>query len=82
VTERVPIGSSLKFCLVAAGEADLYPRLGPTMEWDTAAGQAVLVAAGGSVWAPGGVPLKYGKPGFRNSYFVASGSLSPAPLAA
>jgi 3'(2'), 5'-bisphosphate nucleotidase len=81
VTERVPIGSSLKFCLVAAGEADLYPRLGPTMEWDTAAGHAVLVAAGGSVWAPGGVPLKYGKPGFRNSYFVASGALLPAPLA-
>jgi len=80
VTERVPIGSSLKFCLLAAGEADLYPRLGPTMEWDTAAGHAVLVAAGGSVWAPGGVPLKYGKPGFRNSYFVASGSLLPAPL--
>jgi len=82
VSERVPIGSSLKFCLVATGAADLYPRLGPTMEWDTAAGHAVLVAAGGSVWAPGGVPLKYGKPGFRNSYFVATGSLVPVPLAA
>jgi 3'(2'), 5'-bisphosphate nucleotidase len=81
VTDRVPIGSSLKFCLVAAGEADLYPRLGPTMEWDTAAGHAVLLAAGGSVWAPAGVPLKYGKPGFRNSNFIASGTLVPKPLA-
>jgi 3'(2'), 5'-bisphosphate nucleotidase len=82
VAERVSVGSSLKFCLVAAGEADLYPRLGPTMEWDTAAGQAVLVAAGGSVLAQGGVPLAYGKPGLRNSNFIASGSLRPAPLAA
>jgi 3'(2'), 5'-bisphosphate nucleotidase len=82
VAERVSVGSSLKFCLVAAGEADLYPRLGPTMEWDTAAGHAVLVAAGGSVSAPGGVPLAYGKPGLRNSNFIASGSLNPVPLAA
>ena len=82
VTDRVSVGSSLKFCLVAAGEADLYPRLGPTMEWDTAAGHAVLAAAGGKVLAPGGEPLAYGKPGFRNSYFIASGTLSPVPLAA
>ena len=54
VAELVAVGSSLKFCLVAAGEADLYPRLGPTMEWDTAAGHAVLVAAGGRVSAPDG----------------------------
>jgi 3'(2'), 5'-bisphosphate nucleotidase len=81
VVERVSVGSSLKFCLVAAGEADLYPRLGPTMEWDTAAGHAVLVAAGGSVWAPGGQPLRYGKPPFRNSFFIASGKLIPHPLA-
>jgi 3'(2'), 5'-bisphosphate nucleotidase len=81
VADRVPVGSSLKFCLVAAGEADLYPRLGPTMEWDTAAGHAVLAAAGGSVAAPGAVPLAYGKPGFRNSWFVAGGSLVPLPLA-
>ena len=81
VAERVSVGSSLKFCLVAAGEADLYPRLGPTMEWDTAAGQAVLVAAGGSVLAPGGLPLAYGKPGLRNSFFVAGGSVHLAPLA-
>lgn len=82
VAERVSVGSSLKFCLVAAGEADLYPRLGPTMEWDTAAGHAVLVAAGGSVLAPGGAPLAYGKPGLRNSFFVAGGALRTVPLAA
>jgi 3'(2'), 5'-bisphosphate nucleotidase len=82
VFERVSVGSSLKFCLVAAGSADLYPRLGPTMEWDTAAGHAVLVAAGGSVLAPGGAPLAYGKPGLRNSNFIASGALNPVPLAA
>jgi 3'(2'), 5'-bisphosphate nucleotidase len=80
VAERVSVGSSLKFCLVAAGEADLYPRLGPTMEWDTAAGQAVLVAAGGSVLAPGGEPLRYGKSGLRNSHFVAGGALHLVPL--
>jgi 3'(2'), 5'-bisphosphate nucleotidase len=82
VAERVSVGSSLKFCLVAAGEADLYPRLGPTMEWDTAAGQAVLVAAGGSVLAPGGAPLAYGKPGLRNSFFIAGGLVHTVPLAA
>jgi 3'(2'), 5'-bisphosphate nucleotidase len=79
VAERISIGSSLKFCLVAAGEADLYPRIGgPTMEWDTAAGHAVLAAAGGAVQGPGGVPLRYGKPGFRNpGSFIATGSLEP-----
>ena len=82
VAERVAVGSSLKFCLVASGTADLYPRLGPTMEWDTAAGHAVLAAAGGSVLAPGGAPLRYGKPGFRNPWFIASGTLVPVPLAA
>jgi 3'(2'), 5'-bisphosphate nucleotidase len=66
-------GSSLKFCLVATGEADLYPRLGRTMEWDTAAGQAVLQAAGGSVSRLDGAPLLYGKPGFENPFFVARG---------
>jgi 3'(2'), 5'-bisphosphate nucleotidase len=81
VADRVSIGSSLKFCLVAAAEADLYPRLGPTMEWDTAAGHAVLVAAGGSVWAPGGVPFRYGKPGFRNSFFIATGTFTAPVLA-
>ena len=64
-------GSSLKFCLLAAGEADLYPRLGRTMEWDTGAGHAVLRAAGGAVDAWTGGPLSYGKPGFENPFFIA-----------
>ncbi|TPE52769.1 3'(2'),5'-bisphosphate nucleotidase CysQ [Amaricoccus solimangrovi] len=65
-------GSSLKFCLVAAGEADLYPRLGRTMEWDTAAGQAVLLGAGGKVVRFDDLkPLGYGKGGFENPFFIA-----------
>lgn len=82
VAERVSVGSSLKFCLVAEGRADLYPRLGPTMEWDTAAGHAVLLGAGGTVIAPDGEPLRYGKPQYRNPWFVASGALAPQPIAA
>lgn len=66
-------GSSLKFCLVAAGEADIYPRFGPTMEWDTAAGQAVLEAAGGQTIHPDGSPYHYAKPEFRNGPFIAIG---------
>ena len=66
-------GSSLKFCLVAAGEADLYPRFGRTMEWDTAAGHAVLAAAGGRVMTVEGHDLLYGKPGFENPHFIAQG---------
>ena len=66
-------GSSLKFCIVAAGEADLYPRFGRTMEWDTAAGHAVLNAAGGAVRTLQGEDLRYGKLGFENPHFVASG---------
>ena len=67
-------GSSLKFCLIAAGEADLYPRFGRTMEWDTAAGHAVLLAAGGKVLTTEGAPLSYGKCecGFDNPGFIAS----------
>ncbi len=71
VARRVPVGSSLKFGLLACGEADLYPRLGRTMEWDTAAGHAVLLAAGGCVLTLQGEPLRYGKPGFENPHFVA-----------
>lgn len=72
-------GSSLKFCLVAGGEADVYPRFGPTMEWDTAAGHAVLTAAGGVVVTPDGTSFRYGKldNGLRNGPFVAWGG---APL--
>src|SRR5688572_7614384 len=73
VAEFRSIGSSLKFCLVAAGDADLYPRIGTTMEWDTAAGHAVLSAAGGRVTGLAGEPFRYGKPGFRNGNFVARG---------
>jgi 3'(2'), 5'-bisphosphate nucleotidase len=75
VAETRNAGSSLKFCLIARGEADLYPRLGPTMEWDTAAGHAVLVAAGGGVTTPEGAAFLYGKAdqGFRNGGFLAWG---------
>jgi 3'(2'), 5'-bisphosphate nucleotidase len=73
VRSTAEAGSSLKFCLVAAGEADLYPRLGRTMEWDTAAGHAVLAAAGGSVRTLEGHELGYAKPGFENPFFVARG---------
>jgi 3'(2'),5'-bisphosphate nucleotidase len=84
-TVRRSIGSSLKFCLLAEGEADFYPRLGPTMEWDTAAGDAVLRAAGGRVVTLDGEPLRYGKRGvsgmreFENPFFLAAGD--PALLA-
>jgi len=72
VAEFKSSGSSLKFCLIAAGEADFYPRLGRTMEWDTAAGHAVLRAAGGSVLRlHDHQPLAYGKPGFENPHFLA-----------
>jgi 3'(2'), 5'-bisphosphate nucleotidase len=66
-------GSSLKLGLLARGQADLYPRLGRTMEWDIAAGHAVLAAAGGQVLTLQGQPLRYGKPGFENPHFVAVG---------
>lgn len=65
--------SSLKFCLIAEGRFDAYPRTGPTSEWDTAAGQAVLEAAGGRVMAEDGAPLRYGKPRYANGGFVALG---------
>jgi 3'(2'),5'-bisphosphate nucleotidase len=83
--DRRQIGSSLKFCLVAEAEADFYPRMGPTMEWDTAAGDAVLRAAGGIVVTLDGRPLGYGKTGapgmrdFENPHFLAAGD--PAVLA-
>jgi 3'(2'), 5'-bisphosphate nucleotidase len=68
----VAIGSSLKFCIVAEGRADIYPRLSPTSEWDTAAGHAVLLAAGGRVDGTDGKPLAYGKRAFLNRGFVAT----------
>jgi 3'(2'),5'-bisphosphate nucleotidase len=75
IRERLSAGSSLKFCLLAEGLADVYPRFGPTMEWDTAAGDAVLRAAGGVVETSEGGPFRYGKSdrGYRNGGFVAWG---------
>ena len=73
IAASISAGSSLKFCLVAAGEADLYPRFGRTMEWDTAAADAVLRAAGGRVTDLDGQVLRYGKAGFDNPPFVAFG---------
>lgn len=79
----VQAGSSLKFCRVAEGNADVYPRLGPTCEWDTAAAQAIVEAAGGCVLGLDGAPLRYGKPELLNPHFVAasapfSGFMRPA----
>jgi len=72
---REPMDSSIKFCRIAEGAADIYPRHGPTMEWDTAAGHAVLICAGGQVTTPDGAPFVYGKAneGFKNGWFVARG---------
>ena len=74
VLERMKCGSALKFGVLAAAEADFYPRFGTTMEWDTAAGQAVLEAAGGHVFGLDGKPLAYGKPGLKNDGFLAWGA--------
>jgi 3'(2'), 5'-bisphosphate nucleotidase len=82
VCEHVGIGSSLKFCIVAEGLADIYPRLSPTSEWDTAAGHAVLLAAGGRVDGPDGQPLAYGKRAFLNRGFVATAGWQAPPIGA
>lgn len=83
IAERMAVGSSLKFCAIAEGVADVYPRFGPTMEWDTAAGDAVLRAAGGAVLDPTGAPFLYNKAAahYRNGPFVAWGD-PPAHLRA
>jgi 3'(2'), 5'-bisphosphate nucleotidase len=78
--DYVAVGSSLKFCIVAEGQADIYPRASPTSEWDTAAGHAVLLAAGGLVDGPDGQPLSYGKRAFLNRGFVATSGWKPPPL--
>ena len=70
----IACGSALKFCRIAEGLADLYPRLAPTHDWDIAAGQAIVVAAGGSMCAPGGSPLRYGTADLRIPGFVAAGA--------
>ena len=77
INQTTSIGSSLKFALVASGQADVYPRFGPTMEWDTAAGDAVLRAAGGMVFHPDGEVYRYGKKDYRNTPFIAYGQLTP-----
>ncbi len=73
IAHRLTAGSALKFCRIAEGSADIYPRFRPTMEWDTAAGQAVLEAAGGTMSFLDGTPFRYGKEGFLNPGFVAAG---------
>jgi 3'(2'), 5'-bisphosphate nucleotidase len=74
LARSIAAGSSIKFCLIAAGLADIYPRTGRTMEWDTAAGHAIVRFAGGSVTDMQGDELTYGKPGFENPHFVARGA--------
>lgn len=78
--DYVSVGSSLKFCILAEGKADIYPRAAPTSEWDTAAGHAVLIAAGGLVDGPDGEALRYGKRAFLNRAFVATSGWKPPML--
>ncbi len=78
---RVTRGSSLKFCMLAEGKADFYPRMGPTMEWDTAAGHAIAVAAGCRVLQyPGMAPLEYNKEDLKNPFFIALPEHYPLPI--
>jgi len=81
IAETRQVGSALKFALIAAGEADIYVRCGPTMEWDTAAGDHIVAAAGGCVVVPGGGPIRYGQhgPDHRNGPFAALGDPALAP---
>ena len=74
-SQTLAMDSSIKLCIIAEGSADIYPRHGPTMEWDIAAGHAVLAGAGGSLLQPDGAPFRYGKAdkGFKNGWFVARG---------
>ena len=79
--EIISAGSSLKFCLVAEGNADIYPRFAPTMEWDTAAGQAIVEQSGGSVLQHGtGVPLRYNKENLLNPWFIVRRSSQSGTL--
>ena len=80
VCDHVSVGSSLKFCIVAEGMADIYPRLSPTSEWDTAAGHAILLAAGGRVDGPDGKSLAYGKKAFLNRGFCATAGWEAPPV--
>ena len=80
ISETLSIGSSLKFLLLADGQADIYPRFGPTMEWDTAAGEAILRAAGGTVLSEDGRQHTYGKAGWKNAPFIACAGYLPQHL--
>jgi len=71
ITEKVPCASSIKFCFLAEGKADVYPRFAPTMEWDIAAGHAIILASGGKITTPEGKPFLYGKKDFLNGSFLA-----------
>lgn len=75
IENTASVGSSLKFCIVASGEADIYPRFGPTMEWDIAAGHAILRAAGGTLTNPDMTPFEYKKKGYLNGPFIANGKM-------
>lgn len=77
IEDSVSVGSSVKFGILAMGVADIYPRFGPTMEWDTAAGEAVLRGAGGAVFTDDGQPHRYGKKDWRNNPFIACGKFCP-----
>ena len=77
IKQTIATGSSLKFIYLAAGEADIYPRFGPTMEWDTAAGEAILSAAGGAVFDTEGKAHHYGKAGWKNGPFIACAGFQP-----
>ncbi|MBB3764103.1 3'(2'),5'-bisphosphate nucleotidase CysQ [Sphingomicrobium lutaoense] len=79
--EQRAVGSSLKFGILASGDADIYPRLGPTSEWDTAAGHAILIAAGGRCDGPDGQPLRYGKKSYFNPGFCATSGWEAPPIA-
>jgi len=76
IRDTKSVGSSLKFCLLADGSADIYPRFGPTMEWDTGAGDAIVRAAGGKVTHPDGRDFQYGKDDYRNGAFIACGKMN------
>jgi 3'(2'), 5'-bisphosphate nucleotidase len=80
ITKQIEMGSSLKFCYIAEGKADLYPRLGPTMEWDIAAAQAVLEGAGGYIYIAGNNNIVYGKKKLKNPAFIATNFKQPFQL--
>ena len=73
--EMISVGSSLKQCMIAEGKADLYPRFGPTMEWDTGAGHAIINASGGCITKVDGSPLVYNKENLLNPHFLVKGNL-------